>query len=121
MDYAIEKFLADFKSILKEEIRVSYKKERTTEEGVLYSVVLRPFYGFRIKSFGNKEGYLATPELRKVVRRVGSSFKKASKLNKEVDLDPDGFLLKPSSKRFKGVSYYTVGSTYLHMVFVYFK
>ena len=117
----IDLFTKNFLSLLGHEVKVSVLKERTREEGILYSVIIRPFYGHRTTWFGNKEGYASSPEFKTITRRVSSAFKKAAKLQDNVSLDPDGFLLKPTSKRFKGKSYYPSGSAYLHMVFVYFE
>ena len=114
----IDIFIENFIDTLGHKVWTQVIQERVREEGVLYSVVVRPFYGNTTKWFGSKEGYVSTPEFKKITRRVSSAFKKAAKMSPQVELDPDGFLLKPTSKRFKGKSFYPMGSAYLHMVFV---
>jgi hypothetical protein len=114
----IDIFIENFINILGHEVWTQVIKEQVKGEGVLYSVIVRPFYGSATKWFGGKEGYVSTPEFKKITRRVSSAFKKSAKMRSRVKLDPEGFLLKPSSKRFKGKSYYPMGSAYLHMVFV---
>lgn len=117
-DLQIQSFLSDFKSLLGADLKTQVIKEREREEGVLYSVIIRPFHGQPTTWIEGKEGWPATTEAKSITRKVGSAFKKASKKNLMVELDPDGFLLKPNSKRVKGKSFYPLGSAYLHMVFV---
>lgn len=114
----IDVFIENFQRILGQEVWTQVIQERVREEGVLYSVIVRPFYGNLTRWFGGKEGYASTPEFKKITRRVSSAFKKAAKMSSRVELDPEGFLLKPSSKRYKGKSFYPMGSAYLHMIFV---
>jgi hypothetical protein len=118
MEKDIEHFLEDFKDLLGHPVKTQIIQERVREEGVLYSVIIRPFFDERSKFFGMVEGYPSSADLKKITRRVSSSFKKAAKMNPRIALDPDGFLQKPVSKKYRGKSYYTFSSAYLHMVFV---
>jgi len=118
MEDYLQEFIEEFESSLKYKVQVTFKLERIREEGVLYNITIRPFAFERSLTFKKFDGYLATPERKAVVRRAASTFKRVAKRYKHLDLDPDGFLTKPSSKRYQGESYYLLSSVYLHYVFI---
>lgn len=118
MDSYLQDFIEDLSSSLNYKVQISYRKERVREEGILYSLSIRPFAFETSKTFTTFDGYLATPERKAVVRKMASTFKRIAKRYKYLELDPDGFLTKAKSKKHKGESYYLLSSVYLHYVFI---
>jgi hypothetical protein len=118
MEDYLQEFIEELKSSLKYKVQVTFKLERIREEGVLYSISIRPFAFETSKTFTTFDGYLATPERKAVVRKMASTFKRVAKKYKFLELDPAGFLTKAKSKKHKGESYYLLSSVYLHYVFI---
>ena len=104
-DERLADFVSELQSLLGRGIEVNTQKEMTESHGNTYTIFIDPFADerptdFFMKRGGRYEGYMPTPELKKKVRKVARSFKKAIKMaNGKVVIGLDGQLNTPTMRK----------------------